>query len=71
MNQFISLLKSTTLVSLIAVPDLMYQVSMITQQQMRPMPLYSGAALIYFVVILALSSLVRRLSEGWRAVGRT
>ncbi len=71
MNQFISLLKSTTLVSLIAVPDLMYQVSMITQQQMRPMPLYSGAAVIYFIVILALSSLVRRMSEDWRAVGRT
>ncbi|HEX9898971.1 MAG TPA: amino acid ABC transporter permease, partial [Candidatus Methylomirabilis sp.] len=71
MNQFISLFKSTTLVSLIAVPDLMYQVSMITQQQMRPMPLYSGAAIIYFIVILALSSLVRHMSEGWRAVGRT
>ncbi len=70
LNQFISLLKSTTLVSLIAVPDLMYQVSMITQEQMRPMPLYSGAAIIYFVVILALSSLVRRVSENWRAVGR-
>ncbi len=71
MNQFISLLKSTTLVSLIAVPDLMYQVSMITQEQMRPMPLYSGAAIIYFVVILLLSSLVRQVSESWRAVGRT
>ena len=70
LNQFISLLKSTTLVSLIAVPDLMYQVAMITQEQMRPMPLYSGAAIIYFVVILTLSSLVRKFSEGWRAVGR-
>ncbi len=70
LNQFISLLKSTTLVSLIAVPDLMYQVSMITQEQMRPMPLYSGAAIVYFVVILFLSTLVRRFSEGWRAVGR-
>lgn len=70
MNQFISLLKSTTLVSLIAVPDLMYQVSMITQEQMRPMPLYSGAAFIYFAVIMALSAVVRRLSEGWRAVAR-
>jgi His/Glu/Gln/Arg/opine family amino acid ABC transporter permease subunit len=70
LNQFISLFKSTTLVSLIAVPDLMYQVSMITQEQMRPMPLYSGAAIIYFVVIMALSAMVRRFSERWRAVGR-
>lgn len=70
LNQFISLLKSTTLVSLIAVPDLMYQVAMITQEQMRPLPLYSGAALVYFVIILALSALVRQVSEGWRALGR-
>ena len=70
LNQFISLFKSTTLVSLIAVPDLMYQVAMITQEQMRPMPLYSGAAIIYFVIILCLSALVRKFSEGWRAVGR-
>ena len=70
LNQFISLLKSTTLVSLIAVPDLMYQVAMITQEQMRPMPLYSGAAIIYFVIILTLSALVRKFSERWRAVGR-
>ncbi len=68
MNQFISLFKSTTLVSLIAVPDLMYQVSMITQQQMQPMPLYSGAAITYFIILLVLSSLVRRFSEAWRAV---
>jgi len=70
LNQFISLLKSTTLISLIAVPDLMYQVSMITQEQMRPMPLYSGAAIAYFVIILSLAALVRRFSESWRAVGR-
>ena len=70
LNQFISLFKSTTLVSLIAVPDLMYQVSMITQEQMRPMPLYSGAAIVYFIIILMLSALVRRFSERWRAVGR-
>lgn len=70
LNQFISLFKSTTLVSLIAVPDLMYQVSMITQEQMRPMPLYSGAAIIYFVIIMALSALVRQFSERWRAVAR-
>jgi polar amino acid transport system permease protein len=48
----------------------MYQVSMITQEQMRPMPLYSGAAIVYFVIILSLAALVRRFSERWRAVGR-
>jgi polar amino acid transport system permease protein len=66
-NQFISLFKATTIVSLIAVPDLMYQVSMITQQQMRPLPLYTGAALTYFVIVLVAGSALRALADRWRA----
>ena len=66
LNQFISLFKATTIVSLIAVPDLMYDVSMVTQQEMRPLPLYTGAALIYFLVIFILASGVRAFSERWR-----
>jgi polar amino acid transport system permease protein len=65
-NQFISLFKATTIVSLIAVPDLMYQVSMITAQEMRPLPLYTGAALVYFAVILVASYVLRAASERWR-----
>jgi polar amino acid transport system permease protein len=65
-NQFISLFKATTVVSLIAVPDLIYQVSMITAQEMRPLPLYTGAALTYFAVVLAAGSALRALSERWR-----
>lgn len=66
LNQFISLFKATTIVSLIAVPDLMYDVSMVTQQEMRPLPLYTGAALAYFLVIFILASGVRAFSERWR-----
>ena len=66
LNQFISLFKATTIVSLIAVPDLMYDVSMVTQQEMRPLPLYTGAALVYFLVIFILASGVRAFSERWR-----
>ena len=66
LNLFISLFKATTIVSLIAVPDLMYNVSMVIQQEMRPLPLYTGAALTYFLVIFLLSSGVRVLSERWR-----
>ena len=65
-NQFISLFKATTIVSLIAVPDLMYQVSMITQQEMRPLPLYTGAALTYFVIVLLAGSALRALADRWR-----
>ena len=66
MNQLVSLFKATTLVSLIAVPDLMYQVSIVTQQEMRPLPLYSGAAMIYFLLILAIAHMVNVFSDKWR-----
>ena len=65
-NQFVSLFKATTIVSLIAVPDLMYQVSMVIQTEMRPLPLYTGAALTYFAVIYVVASCLRALSERWR-----
>jgi polar amino acid transport system permease protein len=66
LNIFVSLFKATTIVSLIAVPDLMYRVSMVTQQEMRPLPLYTGAALTYFAVILVVATLLRWASERWR-----
>src|SRR4029453_1271649 len=66
LNQFISLFKATTIVSLIAVPELMYQVSMVTQQEMRPLPLYTGAALVYFAIVLVAGSTLRMLAERWR-----
>jgi len=65
-NQLVSLFKATTIVSLIAVPDLMYRVSMVTQQEMRPLPLYTGAALVYFAIIWAAAGALRAVSERWR-----
>ena len=66
MNNFVSLFKATSIVSLIAVPDLMYRVTMVTQQEMKPIPLYTGAALTYFIVILVVASIARAFAERWR-----
>jgi polar amino acid transport system permease protein len=44
----------------------MYAVSMVTQQEMRPLPLYTGAALTYFLIILIFAAGVRAFSERWR-----
>ncbi|MGA0593615.1 amino acid ABC transporter permease [Enterovirga sp. CN4-39] len=66
MNNFVSLFKATTIVSLIAVPDMMYRVTMVTQQEMQPLPLYTGAALTYFTVIFVVSTLARFGAERWR-----
>jgi len=60
MSQNIGLLKTTTLVSVITVPDIMYQINLIVQQEMRPLPLYTGTAVAFFVLILGLTSLVGR-----------
>jgi His/Glu/Gln/Arg/opine family amino acid ABC transporter permease subunit len=66
LNQMVSLFKATTIVSLIAVPDLMYRVSMVTATEMKPLPLYTGAALLYFVVVFLAAGAVRIASERWR-----
>lgn len=57
MSQAIALLKTTTLVSVIAVPDIMYQVQLISQQEMKAMPLYTGAAILFFILIFLLTTL--------------
>lgn len=66
LNLLVSLFKATTLVSLISVPDLLYQVTIVTQEVMRPMPLYTGAALIYFVLISVIAGAVNRFTRRWR-----
>jgi polar amino acid transport system permease protein len=68
-NQLVSLFKSTTIVSLITVQDIMYQVSMISVAEMRPIPLYTGAALLYCVVIILATQVFHRLTERWRKRG--
>ncbi len=60
MSQNIGLLKTTTLVSVITVPDIMYQINLIVQQEMQPLPLYTGTAVLFFLLILALTSLIGR-----------
>lgn len=71
LNQYVSLFKATSIVSVIAIPDLMYEVSMITVSEMRPLPLYTGAALIYCTIIIVAASFVRHLTERWRRRGWT
>jgi len=39
---------------------------MVIQQEMRPLPLYTGAALVYFVIVLAAASLLQAWSKRWR-----
>jgi polar amino acid transport system permease protein len=63
LNQFVTCFKSTSIVSIIAVPDIMYQAGLIVSATFLPMPVYTFIAAIYFVLVFAFSSAVRYLSR--------
>jgi polar amino acid transport system permease protein len=69
LNQYVSLFKATSIVSLISVQDIMYRVSMINLEEMRPLPLYTGAALLYCAVIITASQTIQALTRRWRQRG--
>jgi len=59
MNQSIIQLKNTSLVSTIAVPDLLYQGTLITADTYRPLETYTVVALIYFALLFPATRLVQ------------
>jgi polar amino acid transport system permease protein len=59
LNQFVTCFKSTSIVSVIAVPDLMYQAGLIASATYLPMPIYSFAALVYFLMVVIIALAVR------------
>jgi polar amino acid transport system permease protein len=60
-NQTILQLKNTSLVSTLAVPDLLYQGQLITAATYRPLEVYTMVAAIYFAILLPLAQLARLL----------
>jgi polar amino acid transport system permease protein len=69
LNQFVSLFKATSIVSLVAVQDIMYQVSIVNTEEMRPLPLYTGAAIMFCLIIIAASQLIQHFADRWRRRG--
>jgi polar amino acid transport system permease protein len=67
MNQSIIQLKNTSLVSTIAVPDLLYQGQLITADTYRPLEVYTMVAIIYFCLLFPATVLAqayeRRLAK--------
>jgi polar amino acid transport system permease protein len=59
MNQSITQLKNTSLVSTIAVSDLLYQGEIITATTYRPLEVYTAVAIIYFGVLFPLTLLAQ------------
>lgn len=67
-NQSITQLKNTSLVSFIAVPDLLYNGTLVTADTYRPLEVYTVVALLYFALLFPSTMLAqwyeRRLAAG-------
>jgi polar amino acid transport system permease protein len=59
MNQSVIQLKTTSLVSTIAVPDLLYNGSLITAETYRPLEVYTVVALAYFIMLFPATRFVQ------------
>lgn len=66
-SHFVSLVKDSSLVSLINLPEVMWQVQSLAATTMRPLEVLSAGALIYMVVTLPLAVLVNRLHRKYLA----
>jgi polar amino acid transport system permease protein len=63
-NQSVTQLKNTSLVSIIAVPDLVYNATLINADTYRPLEVYTVVAVIYFAILFPSTLLARRLERG-------
>jgi polar amino acid transport system permease protein len=63
-NQSVTQLKNTSLVSVIAVPDLVYNATLINADTYRPLEVYTVVALIYFAILFPATLAARRLEHG-------
>ena len=59
MNQSILQFKNTSLVSVLAVPDLVYQGQMAAHDSFRPLETYTAVAVAYFMILFPLTLYVR------------
>ena len=60
-NQSIIQLKNTSLLYVVAIPDLMYTGSIIVSDTFRPLEVYTSVALIYFAILYPLTLYATRL----------
>ncbi|XAH26357.1 amino acid ABC transporter permease [Xylophilus sp. GW821-FHT01B05] len=64
MNQSIMQLKNTSLLSVLAVPDLLYQGQVIAHDTYRPLEIYTFIAVAYFAVLLPVTIWAKRMEFG-------
>jgi len=67
MNQFLVVVKSSCLVSVIAVPDLMYRGLRLTSIWFEPIEILSFTAFLYVAIVFALSAAIKWYSDRVRS----
>lgn len=65
-NQMTVVIKSSTLVSVIAIPDLMYEALKLVNTWFEPIEILTSTALIYVLTIFLISMLAKRVSDRFR-----
>jgi polar amino acid transport system permease protein len=66
-SQMAVIIKSSTLVSVIAIPDLMYQALRIVNQWFEPIEMLTSTAFLYFLAIFLISLTANRIADRFRA----
>lgn len=66
-SQMAVVIKSSTLLSVIAIPDLMYEALRIVNQWFEPIEVLTSTAFLYFLVIFLISLTANRISDRLRA----
>ncbi|OGC02969.1 MAG: hypothetical protein A3G35_18375 [candidate division NC10 bacterium RIFCSPLOWO2_12_FULL_66_18] len=66
-NQMTVVIKSSTLVSVIAIPDLMYEALKLVNTWFEPIEILTSTALMYIVAIFLISILAKRVSDHFRS----
>ncbi len=62
-NQVVLQLKNTSLLSVLAVPDLLYQGQLITSATYKPLEVYTMIAIIYFIILFPLTTVAHGLER--------
>ncbi len=65
-NQLAVIVKASTLVSVIAIPDLMYDALKIVNQWFEPIEVLTSVAVIYILTIFLLSAIAKRIADYFR-----
>lgn len=65
-NQMTVVVKSSTLVSVIAMPDLMYEALKLVNTWFEPIEILTSAALMYVAAIFLISAFAKRVSDHFR-----